>query len=78
MRYKIFGRRTGLRVFELALGAGKFVTRWGNGAERTEAKNVFDAYVEEVVASPTEVAKSMERELFQRTFNGRLRAAATM
>jgi len=56
MRYKIFGRRTGLRVSELVLGAGNFGTRWGHGAERTEATKVFDAYVEEVGASPTEVA----------------------
>ena len=46
MRYKLFGRRTGLRVSELALGAGNFGTRWGHGAERAEAKKVFDAYVE--------------------------------
>lgn len=46
MRYKIFGRRTGLRVSELALGAGNFGTRWGHGAERKEAKKVFDAYGE--------------------------------
>ena len=46
MRSKIFGRRTGLRVSELALGAGNFGTRWGHGAERTEAKKVFDTYVE--------------------------------
>ena len=46
MRYKIFGRRTGLRVSELALGAGNFGTRWGHGAERDEARKVFDSYVE--------------------------------
>ena len=46
MRYKIFGRRTGLRVSELALGAGNFGTRWGHGAEAREAKKVFDRYVE--------------------------------
>lgn len=46
MRYRIFGRRTGLRVSELALGAGNFGTRWGHGAERDEAKRVFDRYVE--------------------------------
>jgi aryl-alcohol dehydrogenase-like predicted oxidoreductase len=46
MRYKIFGRRTGLRVSELALGGGNFGTRWGVGAERGEAKKVFDRYVE--------------------------------
>jgi hypothetical protein len=36
MRYKIFTRRAGLRVSELALGAGNFGTRWGDGAEREE------------------------------------------
>lgn len=46
MRYKIFGRRTGLRVSELALGAGNFGTRWGHGAERKEAKKVFDRFAE--------------------------------
>src|SRR5262245_2241997 len=46
MRYKIFGRRIGLGVSEVALGAGNFGTRWGYGAERDEAKKVFDAYVE--------------------------------
>lgn len=46
MRYRIFGRRSGLRVSELALGAGNFGTRWGHGAERVEAKKVFDAYAE--------------------------------
>ena len=46
MRYRIFGRRTGLRVSELALGAGNFGTRWGHGAERDEARKVFDSYVE--------------------------------
>lgn len=45
MKYKSFGRRTGLRVSELALGAGNFGTRWGHGAERDEAKKLFDAYV---------------------------------
>jgi aryl-alcohol dehydrogenase-like predicted oxidoreductase len=46
MRYKIFGRRTGLRISELALGAGNFGTRWGHGAERAEAKKVFDRFAE--------------------------------
>jgi aryl-alcohol dehydrogenase-like predicted oxidoreductase len=45
MRYKSFGRRTGLRVSELALGAANFGTRWGHGAARADAKKVFDAYV---------------------------------
>jgi aryl-alcohol dehydrogenase-like predicted oxidoreductase len=46
MRYKIFGRHTGVRVAELALGTGNFGTGWGHGAEREEAKNIFDGYVE--------------------------------
>jgi aryl-alcohol dehydrogenase-like predicted oxidoreductase len=44
MRYKSFGRRSGLRVSELALGTGNFGTGWGYGAERDEAKAVFDRY----------------------------------
>ncbi|WP_044871494.1 aldo/keto reductase [Pseudomonas sp. LFM046] len=46
MRYSTFGRRTGLRVSELALGTGNFGTGWGHGAERDEAKKIFDGYVE--------------------------------
>jgi aryl-alcohol dehydrogenase-like predicted oxidoreductase len=46
MRYRIFGRRTGLRVSELALGAANFGTRWGHGAARDDAKKVFDTYVD--------------------------------
>lgn len=44
MRYKTFGRRTGLRVSELALGTGNFGTGWGHGAEREEAQAIFEAY----------------------------------
>lgn len=46
MRYQAFGRRTGLRVSELALGTGNFGTGWGHGAERDEAKQIFDGYLE--------------------------------
>jgi aryl-alcohol dehydrogenase-like predicted oxidoreductase len=46
MQYKIFGRRTGLRVSELALGTRNFGTGWGHGTEREEAKRIFDGYVE--------------------------------
>jgi aryl-alcohol dehydrogenase-like predicted oxidoreductase len=35
-----------LRVSELALGTGNFGTGWGHGAEREEAKHIFDGYVE--------------------------------
>ncbi|WP_114191879.1 aldo/keto reductase [Edaphovirga cremea] len=44
MNYMNFGRRTGLRVSQLALGTGNFGTGWGYGSEPTEAKTVFDAY----------------------------------
>jgi aryl-alcohol dehydrogenase-like predicted oxidoreductase len=46
VQYKTFGRRTGLRVSELAVRTGNFGTGWGHGAERDEAKRVFDGYVE--------------------------------
>jgi aryl-alcohol dehydrogenase-like predicted oxidoreductase len=46
MRYKLFGRGTGLRVTELALGAGLFGTRWGYGAEPDEARKIFDVYLD--------------------------------
>lgn len=45
MRYTTFGRNTGLRVSELALGTGNFGTRWGYGSENDEARAVFDGYV---------------------------------
>ena len=46
MRYKLFGKHTGLRVSELVLGAGTFGTRWGHGAESDEAGRIFNAYAE--------------------------------
>lgn len=46
MRYTTFGRRTGLRISEYALGTGNFGTGWGAGAERDEAKAIFDRFVE--------------------------------
>lgn len=46
LNYQTFGRRTGLRVSEFALGTGNFGTRWGHGAERDEARRIFDGYVE--------------------------------
>jgi aryl-alcohol dehydrogenase-like predicted oxidoreductase len=44
MRYKLFGKHTGLRVSELVLGTGNFGTRWGHGAEPDEARRIFEAY----------------------------------
>ncbi|MDF2698412.1 MAG: Oxidoreductase, aldo/keto reductase family [Labilithrix sp.] len=46
MRYKLFGRHTGLRVSELVLGAGNFGTKWGYGASPDEARRIFDRYVD--------------------------------
>jgi aryl-alcohol dehydrogenase-like predicted oxidoreductase len=45
MHYKMFGK-TGLRVSEIALGAGMFGTSWGHGANPAEARRMFDGYVE--------------------------------
>ncbi|HVJ41628.1 MAG TPA: aldo/keto reductase [Dongiaceae bacterium] len=44
LRYKLFGRQTGLRVSEFALGAGNFGTGWGHGAEPDEARRMFDRF----------------------------------
>jgi aryl-alcohol dehydrogenase-like predicted oxidoreductase len=46
MRYKLFGKHTGLRVSELVLGAGNFGTRWGHGADPDEAARIFNAYAD--------------------------------
>ncbi|MFG2496501.1 aldo/keto reductase [Streptomyces caniferus] len=43
--YRLLGR-AGLRVSPLALGAATFGTDWGWGAERDEARKLFDLYVE--------------------------------
>lgn len=46
MKYTTLGRKSGLRVSELALGTGNFGTGWGHGAEPAEAKKIFDMYAE--------------------------------
>lgn len=47
MNYKLFGRKTGLRVSELALGAGNFGSRrFGYGTSPQEARIIFDRYAE--------------------------------
>jgi aryl-alcohol dehydrogenase-like predicted oxidoreductase len=44
MHYQLFGKHTGLRVSQFALGTGVFGTRWGHGAEPGEARRIFEAY----------------------------------
>ncbi|MEU0794226.1 aldo/keto reductase [Amycolatopsis sp. NPDC005961] len=46
MRYSTFGRRTGLRVSEFALGTANFGTGWGSGANTAESKRMLDRYAE--------------------------------
>ena len=45
MRYRFLGR-SGLRVSELSLGTGNFGTGWGHGAQKAEAKAMYDIYRE--------------------------------
>lgn len=44
MKYKIFGKRTGLFVSEFALGTGMFGTASGYGAEPDECRKIFKAF----------------------------------
>jgi aryl-alcohol dehydrogenase-like predicted oxidoreductase len=45
MRYKHFGKHTGLRVSELVLGTANFGMAWGgHGANPDEARRIFDIY----------------------------------
>ncbi|WP_019833287.1 aldo/keto reductase [Sphingomonas sp. PR090111-T3T-6A] len=44
MRYRSFGRGTGLRCSEIALGGALFGTAWGYGAPRDEVFRMLDAY----------------------------------
>jgi aryl-alcohol dehydrogenase-like predicted oxidoreductase len=46
MRFKLLGK-SGLRVSELCLGTMTFGTDWGWGADKPEAKRIFNAFVEE-------------------------------
>ncbi|WP_410591999.1 aldo/keto reductase [Amycolatopsis sp. lyj-23] len=43
--YRLLGR-SGLRVSPLALGTATFGTEWGWGAEKADARKLFDTYVE--------------------------------
>jgi aryl-alcohol dehydrogenase-like predicted oxidoreductase len=46
MQHRTFGRLTGLRVSEYALGAGNFGTSWGTGATPDEARRMFERFAE--------------------------------
>jgi aryl-alcohol dehydrogenase-like predicted oxidoreductase len=46
MLYTTFGRKTGLRVSEYALGTANFGTGWGAGAEPDESRRMFDRFAE--------------------------------
>lgn len=45
LRYKLFGKHTGLRVSEFVLGTANFGIAWGgHGAKPDEARRILDAY----------------------------------
>ncbi|EYF04437.1 aldo/keto reductase [Chondromyces apiculatus] len=46
MRYKMFGQRTGLRVSEIALGAGMFGTTSGYGAPPDEVHRILRSFAD--------------------------------
>ncbi|MGW2091210.1 aldo/keto reductase [Promicromonospora sukumoe] len=46
MRYTTFGRRSGLRVSEYALGTGNFGTAWVSGTGVADARAIFDRFAE--------------------------------
>lgn len=53
MRYTTFGRRSGLRVSEFALGTGNFGTSWSSGTDAAEARIIFDRFAQAAVRSWT-------------------------
>jgi aryl-alcohol dehydrogenase-like predicted oxidoreductase len=52
LRFKVFGRHTGLRVSELILGAGAIGTRWGHGADPAAARRLVNGYATEAELFP--------------------------
>ena len=47
LRYRLFGKHTGLRVSELVLGTANFGQAWGgHGADRDEARRILDTYAD--------------------------------
>ncbi|MFL6602507.1 MAG: aldo/keto reductase [Steroidobacteraceae bacterium] len=47
MHYRLFGRGTGLRVSEIALGGALFGTAWGYGTAAAEIRRILDRYAQE-------------------------------
>jgi aryl-alcohol dehydrogenase-like predicted oxidoreductase len=47
MKYRLFGRQSGLRVSELALGGGNFGSAFANGIPTEAAQDVLAAYADE-------------------------------
>lgn len=46
LRYKILGRRTGLKVTDMVIGSGMFGRTWGYGAEPDEIRSILQGCVE--------------------------------
>ncbi len=46
MQHNTFGRRTGLRVSELALGTSNFGTGWATGADHATSSAIFTAFAD--------------------------------
>jgi aryl-alcohol dehydrogenase-like predicted oxidoreductase len=46
MRYTTFGRRTGLRVSEIALGTSNFGTKWATGADQKTSARIFTDFAD--------------------------------
>ncbi|GAA2575957.1 aldo/keto reductase [Winogradskya consettensis] len=46
MKYTTFGRRTGLRVSEIALGTSNFGTSWPTGADEATSARIFTAFAD--------------------------------
>ncbi|WP_216207749.1 aldo/keto reductase [Amycolatopsis aidingensis] len=72
--YRLLGR-SGLRVSPLALGTATFGTEWGWGAEKDEARKLFDTYVERggnfIDTANTYTDGSSERQLGEFTRDNR-------
>ncbi|WP_077801568.1 aldo/keto reductase [Streptomyces sp. JHA26] len=75
MRSTTFGRHSGLRVSEFALGTANFGTLWGGGANRDEAYKIFDRFTEAggTLIDTSDSYQMGTAEQFLREFLGRER-----